>query len=322
MERFWGLPPGHIHPHAGYDAVRLFDALGSGEIKAVWIACTNPAQSLPNQSKVHEALAKTPLAERVHFLSITLDPTRDTPAKLQTLVPAVAPGIDRIVRRCLEKDPDERWQSARDILFELKDFADGNLPGTATRSVESRRGALVGALVATATVAVAASATAVWLWMGEVPNRTAESFRLDIMLPDGNGFDILAQLRARPEFATLPIVLLTVKAELADIRKGLELGADGYVTKPYSKEQLAEVISGYAPAVCLAMDNCPHQSVLVGPSVIMADVGANTVIAAGAVVVQPIPAQVIAGGVPARVLKTREEASRVSAGRAAAGPSA
>ena len=65
---------------------------------------------------------------------------------------------------------------------------------------------------------------------------------LDVLLPDGNGFDILGQLRARPEFATLPVVLLTVKAELAHIRKGLALGADGYITKPYSKNQLAEVI--------------------------------------------------------------------------------
>jgi CheY-like chemotaxis protein len=65
---------------------------------------------------------------------------------------------------------------------------------------------------------------------------------LDVMLPDGNGFDILAQLRGLPAFATLPIVLLTVKAELGDIRNGLALGADGYITKPYSKNQLAEVI--------------------------------------------------------------------------------
>ena len=65
---------------------------------------------------------------------------------------------------------------------------------------------------------------------------------LDVMLPDGNGFDILAQLRGRPEFSTLPIVLLTAKAELKDIRNGLALGADGYITKPYSKTQLAEVI--------------------------------------------------------------------------------
>jgi DNA-binding response OmpR family regulator len=66
---------------------------------------------------------------------------------------------------------------------------------------------------------------------------------LDVMLPDGNGFDILAQLRGRPEFSTLPIVLLTAKAELKDIRNGLALGADGYITKPYSKNQLAEVMS-------------------------------------------------------------------------------
>jgi CheY-like chemotaxis protein len=65
---------------------------------------------------------------------------------------------------------------------------------------------------------------------------------LDVMLPDGNGFDILAQLRARPEFALLPIVLLTVRAELSDIRNGLRLGADGYVTKPYSKNVVAEMI--------------------------------------------------------------------------------
>jgi CheY-like chemotaxis protein len=65
---------------------------------------------------------------------------------------------------------------------------------------------------------------------------------LDVVLPDGDGFDILGKLRARPEFALLPIVLLTVKAELADIRTGLRFGADGYITKPYSKTLLAEVI--------------------------------------------------------------------------------
>jgi CheY-like chemotaxis protein len=66
---------------------------------------------------------------------------------------------------------------------------------------------------------------------------------LDVMLPDGNGFDILAQLRGRPEFSTLPIVMLTAKTELPDIRNGLALGADGYITKPYSKNQLVEVLS-------------------------------------------------------------------------------
>ena len=110
---------------------------------------------------------------------------RDTPPKLQTLMPAVPPALDRVVRRCLEKDPDDRWQSARDILFELKDLADPDLQGTPTRS-RPRRAGLVAALVATGAVAIAASAAAVWLW-SEALNRGAESFRLDIVLPDGYG---------------------------------------------------------------------------------------------------------------------------------------
>jgi CheY-like chemotaxis protein len=65
---------------------------------------------------------------------------------------------------------------------------------------------------------------------------------LDIMLPDGDGFDILANIRRHPEHALLPIVMLTVKDDPADIRKGLALGADGYVTKPYSKTLLADTI--------------------------------------------------------------------------------
>ncbi len=65
---------------------------------------------------------------------------------------------------------------------------------------------------------------------------------LDIVLPDGDGFDILSKLRARPKYALLPIVLLTSKTDLDDIRNGLRLGADGYITKPYSRNILTEVI--------------------------------------------------------------------------------
>jgi CheY-like chemotaxis protein len=65
---------------------------------------------------------------------------------------------------------------------------------------------------------------------------------LDVVLPDGDGFDILSKLRARPEYALLPIVLLTSKTQHDDIRNGLRLGADGYVTKPYSRNIIAEVI--------------------------------------------------------------------------------
>jgi CheY-like chemotaxis protein len=66
---------------------------------------------------------------------------------------------------------------------------------------------------------------------------------LDIELPDGNGFDILSRMRRHKALGSLPIILLTASSEPADIGKGLALGADGYVTKPYTKRLLAEVIA-------------------------------------------------------------------------------
>ena len=54
MARFWGVP--FVPAKPGKSAVDLFRSLKTGEIKAVWIACTNPAQSLPNQAAVREAL--------------------------------------------------------------------------------------------------------------------------------------------------------------------------------------------------------------------------------------------------------------------------
>ncbi|HEX8731500.1 MAG TPA: response regulator transcription factor [Ktedonobacterales bacterium] len=57
---------------------------------------------------------------------------------------------------------------------------------------------------------------------------------LDVMLPRLDGLDVLRQLRARPETASLPVLMLTARAEESDVVVGLELGADDYVTKPFS----------------------------------------------------------------------------------------
>lgn len=65
---------------------------------------------------------------------------------------------------------------------------------------------------------------------------------LDVLLPDGNGFDVLAKMRRHPVLGSLPIVMLTAENEPEDIGRGLLLGADGYVTKPYTKNILADVI--------------------------------------------------------------------------------
>ena len=65
---------------------------------------------------------------------------------------------------------------------------------------------------------------------------------LDVMLPDCSGFDILAELRRHPGHSLLPVIMLTVKSDPADIKTGIALGADGYVTKPYSKAGLVQAI--------------------------------------------------------------------------------
>jgi two-component system phosphate regulon response regulator PhoB/two-component system alkaline phosphatase synthesis response regulator PhoP len=61
---------------------------------------------------------------------------------------------------------------------------------------------------------------------------------LDLMLPDADGLEICRRLRAEPRTAAVPVVMLTAKAGETDKVLGLELGADDYVTKPFSPREL------------------------------------------------------------------------------------
>ena len=61
---------------------------------------------------------------------------------------------------------------------------------------------------------------------------------LDLMLPQMVGLEVCTRLRSNPETALLPIIMLTAKAEESDTIVGLELGADDYVTKPFSPKTL------------------------------------------------------------------------------------
>lgn len=65
---------------------------------------------------------------------------------------------------------------------------------------------------------------------------------LDIMLPGIDGLSVLKELRSKPETKNLKVIILTAKGEETDIVVGLELGADDYMTKPFSpKELLARI---------------------------------------------------------------------------------
>lgn len=61
---------------------------------------------------------------------------------------------------------------------------------------------------------------------------------LDLMLPDLSGTDVCRQVRQDPELQHLPIIMLTAKADEVDRVVGLELGADDYITKPFSPREL------------------------------------------------------------------------------------
>ncbi|HEU5347493.1 MAG TPA: response regulator transcription factor [Ktedonobacterales bacterium] len=61
---------------------------------------------------------------------------------------------------------------------------------------------------------------------------------LDVMLPRLDGLEVCRQLRGRPETVHVPILMLTARGEESDIVVGLEMGADDYVTKPFSWNEL------------------------------------------------------------------------------------
>jgi anaerobic selenocysteine-containing dehydrogenase len=71
VERHWGVPAGHISPRPGRPALEIFEALASGDVKAVWILCTNPVASMPDRDLIATALRRAELV-------IVQDAYRDT----------------------------------------------------------------------------------------------------------------------------------------------------------------------------------------------------------------------------------------------------
>ena len=64
----------------------------------------------------------------------------------------------------------------------------------------------------------------------------------DIMMPELDGYEVLEALNKNSETASIPFIFLTAKTEKTDMRKGMNLGADDYLTKPFSENELLEAI--------------------------------------------------------------------------------
>jgi diguanylate cyclase (GGDEF)-like protein len=65
----------------------------------------------------------------------------------------------------------------------------------------------------------------------------------DVMMPELDGYGVLATLRQNPLTATIPFIFTTAKSTKADLRRGMELGADDYLTKPFNADELLNAIS-------------------------------------------------------------------------------
>lgn len=66
---------------------------------------------------------------------------------------------------------------------------------------------------------------------------------LDIMMPQMDGLEVLTRLKGATETATIPVILLTAKVQYEDVLGGYKLGADYYITKPFTSTQLINGIN-------------------------------------------------------------------------------
>ena len=82
---------------------------------------------------------------------------------------------------------------------------------------------------------------------------------LDIMMPRIDGYEVAQQLRADPATADLPIIMLSAKAQGEDIRRGVDVGVDEYVTKPFSPDHLVSVVSAHLKRLPASQEK-PHQT--------------------------------------------------------------
>ncbi len=80
--------------------------------------------------------------------------------------------------------------------------------------------------------------------LAEVTANPPDLVILDIMLPEMDGFEVCRQIKENPTTSAIPVVMLTAKKSNQDVTRGMEVGADAYITKPFKSAKVIEVIEG------------------------------------------------------------------------------
>lgn len=78
--------------------------------------------------------------------------------------------------------------------------------------------------------------------LAAVRSKTPDLILLDLMIPKRDGYDVCQTIRANPEWQDIYIIMLTAKGRDVDREKGISLGANDYVTKPFSTRDLTEKV--------------------------------------------------------------------------------
>lgn len=78
--------------------------------------------------------------------------------------------------------------------------------------------------------------------LDHIANEIPDLVLLDVMMPKKTGFDVCQELRAQDAYQQLPILMLTAKGRDTDIAKGLALGANDYMLKPFSTKELVQKV--------------------------------------------------------------------------------
>jgi serine/threonine protein kinase len=182
------------------------------------------------------------------LVSILAQILESEPTPLSELRPELPGQLDRIIRRCLQKEKSRRYSDARSLALDLmalqQDPEGHEQPGPAVAGVSARlllvedepslaRGLADNFRDEGFNVRTVANGDEA---MPALADFRPDLLVLDIMLPGRSGLDILRDLRARGD--NLPVLILTSKGDLTDRVVGLELGADDYLAKPFAAREL------------------------------------------------------------------------------------
>lgn len=80
--------------------------------------------------------------------------------------------------------------------------------------------------------------------LSEIESFAPDLVLLDIMMPRKSGYEVCQRMRSRPEWRHIKIIMLSAKGRDVEVSKGVSLGADLYITKPFSNTELVAKIDG------------------------------------------------------------------------------